>query len=145
MHDKEVGLVSPGQESQDDAAQPITHETRRTTTGIRWFLICFAIYSANFLYGLDATIAADIQAPVAQTYGDVQKLGWLGFGFGLGSTAAILPLGKAYGVFDIKWVFIASLTMFSASSALCGAAPTMDALIVGRVLAGSGGAGMYLG
>lgn len=35
--------------------------------------------------------------------------------------------------------------MFSAGSALCGAAPGMDALIVGRIWAGSGGAGMYLG
>lgn len=35
--------------------------------------------------------------------------------------------------------------MFSAGSALCGAAPNMNALIVGRVWAGAGGAGMYLG
>ena len=35
--------------------------------------------------------------------------------------------------------------MFEAGSALCGAAPGMDALIVGRVWAGAGGAGMYLG
>ena len=35
--------------------------------------------------------------------------------------------------------------LFEVGSAICGAAPTMDALIVGRVLAGIGGAGMYLG
>jgi MFS family permease len=32
-----------------------------------------------------------------------------------------------------------------AASALCGAAPNMNAEIVGRVLAGAGGNGMYLG
>lgn len=40
---------------------------------------------------------------------------------------------------------IASIVLFEAGSALCGAAPTMNAIIVGRVLAGVGGAGMYLG
>lgn len=53
--------------------------------------------------------------------------------------------GKAYGVFDVKWLYVGSMVMFSAGSALCGAAPDMKALIVGRVWAGAGGAGMYLG
>ena len=74
----------------------------RTITGFRWFLACIAMFSANFLYGLDTTIAADIQAAVAQTYNDISKLGWLGVGFTLGSVALILPLGKAYAIFDTK-------------------------------------------
>jgi hypothetical protein len=117
----------------------------RTVTGIRWFLICVAIFSANILYGLDTTIAADIQAAVSETFGDVALLGWLGVGFTLGSTVAILPLGKIFGNFDVKWVFLGCLTMFAAGSALCGGAPSMNAIIVGRVWAGVGGAGMYLG
>jgi MFS family permease len=35
--------------------------------------------------------------------------------------------------------------MFAAASALCGAAPSMNAIIIGRIWAGAGGAGMYLG
>jgi MFS family permease len=66
-------------------------------------------------------------------------------GFTLGSTVAILPLGKMYAVFDNKWIFVSCLTMFAAASALCGGAPSMNAMIVGRVWAGVGGAGMYLG
>lgn len=38
-----------------------------------------------------------------------------------------------------------SSALFNVGSALCGAAPNMDALIIGRVLAGMGGNGMYLG
>jgi MFS family permease len=38
-----------------------------------------------------------------------------------------------------------SLVIFSTGSAICGGAPNMDALIVGRVIAGAGGAGQYLG
>ena len=118
---------------------------QRQITGFRWLLICTAIFSGNILYGLDTTIAADIQASVYTTFENVTQLGWLGIGFTLGSTVTILPLGKAYARFDNKWVFINCLTMFAAGSALCGAAPSMIALILGRVWAGAGGAGVYLG
>jgi len=120
-------------------------EQQRQVTGFRWFLVCVAIFSGNILYGLDTTIAADIQASVSATFNNVTQLGWLGVGFTLGSTVTILPLGKAYAKFDTKWVFIGCLTMFAAGSALCGAAPNMKALIVGRVWPGAGGAGVYLG
>lgn len=45
----------------------------------------------------------------------------------------------------MKWIHISSVTLFTIGSAVCGAAPNMNALIVGRVIAGIGGAGMYLG
>ncbi|KAJ5889079.1 hypothetical protein N7495_009120 [Penicillium taxi] len=121
------------------------HNPERTIRGFRWFLVCIAIFSANLLYGLDTTISADIQGTVSKAFNNVTQLGWLGIGFTLGSTVAILPLGKAYGIFDTKWLYIGCLTMFAAGSALCGAAPSMNALIIGRVWAGVGGAGMYLG
>lgn len=40
---------------------------------------------------------------------------------------------------------VAGVVLFEVGSALCGAAPSMSALIVGRVLAGAGGTGIYLG
>ena len=138
----EIGSTKEVQQHStvNDKAEP-----QREVTGFRWVLVCVAIFSANVLYGLDTTIAADIQASVSETFGNVTQLGWLGVGFTLGSTVAILPLGKAYGIFDTKWIFISCLTMFAAGSALCGAAPSMNVIIVGRVWAGAGGAGMYLG
>ncbi|KAI5860473.1 MFS general substrate transporter [Durotheca rogersii] len=117
----------------------------RSVRGLRWLLVCLSIFSANILFGLDNTIAADIQGAVAETYHNTEQMGWLGVGFALGSAAGILPLGKAYGIFDNKWVFISCLLNFAAASALCGGAPNMNAMIVGRVWAGFGGAGMYLG
>ncbi|KAL8784762.1 MAG: hypothetical protein Q9213_003793 [Squamulea squamosa] len=56
-----------------------------------------------------------------------------------------MPFGKLYNLFDAKWVYIASFVLFQASSALCGGAPNMTAEIIGRVFAGTGGNGMYLG
>lgn len=63
----------------------------------------------------------------------------------IGGVAVVMPLGKLFGLFNAKWLYIISSVIFLAASALCGAAPTMDSMIVGRVFAGAGGNGMYLG
>lgn len=139
-----TGRPSPNLSESECVREP-QEPQERSIRGIRWFLVCVAIFSANILYGLDTTIVADIQGAVSETYGNVAQLGWLGVGFTLGSTVMILPLGKAFGLFDNKYLFIGCLANFAAASALCGAAQSMNAMIVGRVWAGAGGAGMYLG
>ena len=63
----------------------------------------------------------------------------------MASVATILLFGRAYALFDIKVLLLSSIFVFEVGSAVCGAAPTSNALIVGRVIAGIGGAGMYLG
>lgn len=113
--------------------------------GIRWVLSVAALYSVGLLYGIDTTIVADVQVPIIRAFGHVDQLTWIGAGFPLGSVAVILPLGVMYGLFNVKWVYLCSVFMFEVGSALCGAAPNMNALIVGRVIAGIGGAGTYLG
>lgn len=79
-----------------------------------------------------------MQAPIVKEFNSVSKLGWVGIGFPLGSIATILPLGKAFGVFDCKALYVGSVVLFEVGSALCGGAKGMDGLIVGRVLAGAG-------
>ena len=117
----------------------------RPIHGWRWFSSAVAIYATAFLYGLDTTIAADVQPAVVKSLGGIEKLAWVGVGFPLGSVATILPIGHAYSLFEIKYFYLAFVVLFEMGSLLCGVAPTMDVLIVGRVVAGAGGAGMYLG
>ncbi|KAI0840353.1 MFS general substrate transporter [Hypoxylon sp. FL0890] len=145
MTETQGEMEAQGTSPNESVSEKEDNIQERSIKGFRWLLVCLSIFSANLLFGLDNTIAADIQGAVSETYKDTEQLGWLGVGFALGSAAGILPLGKAYGIFDNKWVFISCLTYFAAASALCGAAPNMDAMIVGRVWAGFGGAGMYLG
>jgi hypothetical protein len=80
-------------ENQNDTdQQPQIEKPERSIRGLRWVLVCLAVYSSNFLYGLDNTIVADIQAPIVGTFGNVDKLGWLGIGFPLGSIGVILAV-----------------------------------------------------
>jgi MFS family permease len=53
--------------------------------------------------------------------------------------------GQCYGQFDAKYVYILCVLIFEVGSAVCGSAPNMNALIVGRAICGLGGAGMYTG
>ncbi|KAL5360439.1 major facilitator superfamily domain-containing protein [Aspergillus floccosus] len=122
-----------------------SEETGRTVRGLRWLVVCVSLYVTCFLYGLDTTIAADVQGPVIEAFGQVQQLAWIGAGFPLGSVCVILLLGTLFSTFNMKWVYITTVLLFEAGSALCGAAPNMNALIVGRVIAGAGGSGIYLG
>ncbi|KAK0724643.1 major facilitator superfamily domain-containing protein [Lasiosphaeris hirsuta] len=133
--------TSPSRSSLESLAEA----PARSITGLRWLLICLSLYISAFLYGLDTTIAADVQGPVVEDFGHVEQLPWIGAGFPLGSVASILLVGNLFGHFNMKYVFIGGAVMFEIGSALCGAAPDMNALIVGRVLAGCGGAGIYLG
>jgi hypothetical protein len=144
-HEKDVEAALPPHSLMPEISKRSTHpleqvESRQHYSGWKWVLTCFALYSSAFLYGLDNTIVADIQSAAIETFGAVDKLAWLGSGFPLGSIAVILPVGKAFGKFDVKWMFIGSLLMFVGGSALCGGAPNMNALIIGRVWAGAGGA-----
>jgi MFS family permease len=54
-------------------------------------------------------------------------------------------MGKLYSQFNTKWFYVFCVAVFELGSAVCGAAPSMTALIIGRTLAGLGGACMYLG
>ena len=111
----------------------------------RWILTCSALYSATLLYGLDTTIVADVQVPIVQRFGQIEKLTWIGAAFPLGSVAIILPLGVIYESFDYKYLYLVSFALFEGGSALCGGSPNINALIIGRVIAGIGGSGLYLG
>ncbi|KAL9056708.1 MAG: hypothetical protein Q9162_002777 [Coniocarpon cinnabarinum] len=133
-----------GSSDHSGAGEKLTRSETNRPSKYSWALCTAGLFLGAFLYGLDTTIAADVQASVYEDFLNIEKLAWVGVGFPMGSVGVILLLGFCCGLFDTKWVFIASLTLFEAGSALCGGAPNIDALIVGRVLAGMGGAGIYL-
>ncbi|KAF7853843.1 uncharacterized protein EAF02_011833 [Botrytis sinoallii] len=128
------------QVKQTEDAPPV-----REITGWRWALVVAAILSSSFLFALDNTIVAVVQADIVVTFNDVSKLSWLSVGFLIGAASTNLVWGKIFGQFNAKWTYIISIIIFEAGSALCGGAPNMPALIVGRALCGFGGSGAYVG
>ncbi|KAK0630485.1 major facilitator superfamily domain-containing protein [Bombardia bombarda] len=139
------GANATGTSVEEADAAPTGTVAVRTLTGVKWYLVCAGLFITAFLYGLDTTIAADVQAPVVEAFGHAEQLVWVGSGFPMGSIAVLLFVGTLYSNFNGKWVYIGCIIFFEVGSVLCGAAPSMNALIIGRVLAGAGGSGLYLG
>jgi MFS family permease len=56
-----------------------------------------------------------------------------------------LFFGKMYSFYSHKWVFLFGFSLFEIGSLLCGAANSSAMFIVGRAIAGLGGAGVLSG
>lgn len=125
--------------------QPKTEHTPRDITGWKWALASSAMLFSIFLYALDGTIVAIIQATIVNEFDALGDLAWNNVGFLMGATATVMFWGQVYAHFNSKWVYLFNVVVFEAGSALCGAAPNMDTLIVGRCVCGVGGAGLYVG
>ena len=61
--------------------------------------------------------------------------------FGAAQTSA----GKIYKYYNLKWTFLVSMVIFEVGSVICGAASNSKTLIIGRAIAGLGGAGLSVG
>jgi MFS family permease len=53
--------------------------------------------------------------------------------------------GRIYTFFDLKIVYIVSITIFELGSLLCAVAPSSMSFIIGRALAGIGAGGVFTG
>ncbi|KAK6069584.1 MFS drug efflux transporter [Seiridium cupressi] len=119
----------------------------RSVTGfklLQWVFAHLSVLLTVLLFAIDGKNVADIQPSIIDTFGEVEKLPWIGVALSLG-TVSILPHGKAMGVFNVKWYFLIMVLGFEVGSIICGAALTMDVLIVGPFLQGFFGCGVYAG
>lgn len=155
--DKEEGHVSEktavssldAEERQPELLQPKGQDqdqnSPRDISGWKWFIVVTAIYSSQFLFALDNTIVANIQPIIVTRFDAVVKLPWISVAFLIGAASTNLVWGKIFAQFNAKWTYIICMIVFEVGSAVCGAAPNMNAFIIGRAICGFSGAGMYVG
>ncbi|KAI9206211.1 major facilitator superfamily domain-containing protein [Polychytrium aggregatum] len=112
-------------------------------TGIRFALIFVGLALSIFLAALDQTIVATAIPKIGLEFQDFERVPWIGTAFLL-TTAAFSPIyGKLADIFGRKMTFMFAITTFEVGSAICGAAVSMDMLIIGRAVAGVGGGGIF--
>ncbi|KAF7554592.1 hypothetical protein G7Z17_g2759 [Cylindrodendrum hubeiense] len=131
--------------SNEKQEQPEIEALPRDITGWKWSLAVAAVLSSIFLYALDNTIVAAVQPIIVTEFNSVDKLPWLSVAFLLGATATNMIWGRMYTQFNSKWLYVFNVGLFEVGSAICGAAPSMDVLIVGRAICGVSGSGLYVG
>ena len=79
---------SPQHEEEKESSP---NSSPRTVHGWKWAAAVVSLYIGALIYGLDGTIAADIQSAVIEQFDEVEKLTWIGTAFPLGSLCAIWP------------------------------------------------------
>lgn len=108
-------------------------------------LITIALCLAVFCMALDNTIIATAIPRITDEFHAINDVGWYGSAYLLCTAAFQLFFGKLYTFFSIKWLFLGALCIFEIGSAVCGAAPSSTAFIIGRAIAGLGSAGIFSG
>jgi EmrB/QacA subfamily drug resistance transporter len=106
--------------------------------------ISFVVIIGSIMSILDTTIVNVALATLSrELHATISQIQWVVTGYLL-SLAAVIPVtGWAARRFGAKRVYLVSLVLFTAGSALCGLATSTTELIVFRVLQGVGG-GMIL-
>ncbi|EAU32257.1 predicted protein [Aspergillus terreus NIH2624] len=152
VHEHDDVLEFPSQEkaqvttsndmNQTALPDPVTPEY---PSGIKLTFIFVALCLTVFLVALDQTIIATAIPTITTQFHSIQDIGWYGSAFLLATCSFQLFFGTLYTLLPIKWTFISALATFEVGSAICGASPSSVALIVGRAIAGIGGAGIFSG
>ncbi|KAJ5358290.1 efflux pump antibiotic resistance protein [Penicillium brevicompactum] len=114
-------------------------------TGLRLVFIFVALCLTVFLVALDQTIIATAIPTITSEFNSVEDIGWYGSAFLLTTCSFQLFFGKLYTLLPVKWTFVGAVLIFEIGSAICGASPNSVALIIGRAIAGIGGAGIFSG
>ncbi|KAL4796627.1 MFS general substrate transporter [Aspergillus venezuelensis] len=145
--------VSDSPSTEKDALEKDATETEAAATeddaeyphGISLALIVLAVILAIFLISLDQTILGTAIPKITDEFGGLDKVSWFGSAYFMTFGGFQPALGKIYRYSDLKITFLVSFFIFELGSLLCGVAPNDTTLIVGRAIAGVGGAGMATG
>lgn len=131
-------------EKVDDAASE-EEDLSKYPTGLPLAIITIALCLAVFLVALDQTIIATAIPKITDKFKALEDVGWYGSAYMLTMCSFQLIYGRIYTFFSLKWCFLGAITVFELGSLISGAAPSSEALIVGRAIQGLGASGIFSG
>ncbi|KAJ4414848.1 hypothetical protein N0V82_007696 [Gnomoniopsis sp. IMI 355080] len=114
-------------------------------TGIKLALLMTSVFVSMFLVALDRLIISTAIPQITDDFHSATDIGWYGSAYMLTNCAFQLSFGKLYTFYSVKTVFLTAIALFEIGSAICGAAPSSVAFIVGRAISGVGSAGIMSG
>jgi EmrB/QacA subfamily drug resistance transporter len=96
-----------------------------------------------FLFAIDATIVSTAMPTIVAKLGGLDLYSWV-FSIYMLTSALTTPIfGKLADLFSRRRLMLIGIGVFLLGSILCGAAPSMEALIVFRAVQGLGGGAIY--
>jgi EmrB/QacA subfamily drug resistance transporter len=102
-----------------------------------------AVAIGTFMATLDGNIVAVALPTIGREVGaSIERLEWIVNAYLLAISATLLALGRAGDLLGLRAVYVAGMAVFTMGSALCGAAPTHEALVAARVFQAGGASAM---
>ncbi|KAG8955707.1 hypothetical protein FRC04_007698 [Tulasnella sp. 424] len=103
-----------------------------------------ALWSAVFLGALDSTIVATLLTSIGSHFNRANQSSYLGSSYLLSVCCFTSLYGRLSDIMGRKHAMLLALVLFTTGTLLCGLAPSMDALIAARAIAGMGGGGVMI-
>jgi MFS transporter, DHA2 family, metal-tetracycline-proton antiporter len=104
-------------------------------------LLIGVLISAVFVSVLNSSMVNVVIPVIGRDYGVTEaQVGWVITGYLLTYAVGIPLYGRAADVFSIRRAFMVGLIAFAAGSLICAWAPSLGALVFGRIVQGAGGA-----
>jgi MFS family permease len=150
MEEKEQAVADFDSKSHSSRQDEQASDLQRVESSLypsSWTLfgILLGVGLAIFLVALDMTIVATAIPKITDQFHSLGDVGWYGSGFFLTFASFQSTWGKAYKYWNLKTVFFLCIAVFEIGSLICAVAPDSTTLIVGRAVAGMGGAGIASG
>jgi MFS family permease len=114
-------------------------------SGVKLWSVVIGLGLAAFLMGMSGSIVATAVPRITNYFHSIADIGWYGSAYLLASCALQPLTGQIYTHFPSKYFFISFLAVFETGSVVCGASESSNMLVVGRAVAGAGGAGLLNG
>ncbi|KAH6648635.1 major facilitator superfamily transporter [Truncatella angustata] len=138
--DRGYGAVQSDPESAP-AAVPIEGEERRYSNAFIARTV-IALLIGAFTANADGSLVMATHPVIGSEFNDLENSSWLFIGFMLAGSATQSLYGKLSDIFGRKSLILLCYGFFAIGCALVGVGQTLLQVIVGRVISGSGGAGM---
>ncbi|PVH99797.1 MFS general substrate transporter [Periconia macrospinosa] len=113
--------------------------------GIPLMLLVGSLTLAVFVISMDFTILATAIPVITTEFQSIKDVGWYGSVYLLTTNAFQPTFGKLFSMFNMKVVYLVAMAIFQIGSIVCATAKNSADLIIGRAVAGVGGAAIFSG
>ncbi|EEA25772.1 conserved hypothetical protein [Talaromyces marneffei ATCC 18224] len=114
---------------------------------VQLWTIVAAVSLAGFIYSMDVAIITTAIPAITTHFQTIKDIGWYGSAYliTLYRIPERIAIRRIQLIFYFQYVFFAFVVVFEVGSLICALAPTSTAFIIGRAIAGIGGAGLFNG
>ncbi|KAI2469452.1 MFS general substrate transporter [Annulohypoxylon bovei var. microspora] len=134
------------QAQYDQSHSPtVTSNIRDTLPAWKWNALLISNCYLTAVHGYDVSNVANVQPSIYKAFGHIEVLPWVALSYSVSSIALVPFSRKLLNIGDFKTLYLVSIILMLAGTAISGAAPNLACVIAGRVVMALGTSVVYQG